>query len=182
MDDRLARKTVPTTMPITQGYYSSNYGYRIDPITGRSTFHTGIDFIASPGTPIVAAAGGVVGAVEFHPEYGNMIDIDHDTGITTRYAHLLKSQVKVGDVVMKGQVIAQVGATGRVTGPHLHFEVRDKGVPLNPNKFLALGKNDPAPKVIANAPKPATPVRTYGPDAPALQRVPLPVGPASSGP
>lgn len=182
MDDRLARKTVPTTMPITQGYYSSNYGYRIDPITGRSTFHTGIDFIASPGTPIVAAAGGVVGAVEFHPEYGNLVDIDHDTGITTRYAHLLKSQVKVGDVVMKGQVIAQVGATGRVTGPHLHFEVRDKGVPLNPNKFLALGKNDPAPKTVAAGLKPAVPARTYGPDAPAPQRIPLPIGAASSGP
>jgi murein DD-endopeptidase MepM/ murein hydrolase activator NlpD len=163
MDDRLARKTVPTTIPITQGYYSSNYGYRIDPITGRSTFHTGIDIIASPGTPIVAAAGGVVGSVEFHPEYGNLIDIDHDTGITTRYAHLLKSQVKVGDVVMKGQVIAQVGATGRVTGPHLHFEVRDRGVPLNPNKFLALGKNDPAPRpagaLAARAPAPVVSAR-----------------------
>ena len=184
MDDRVARKTVPTTMPITQGYYSSNYGYRIDPITGRSTFHTGIDFIASPGTPIVAAAGGVVGSVEFHPEYGNLIDIDHDTGITTRYAHLLKSQVKVGDVVMKGQVIAQVGATGRTTGPHLHFEVRDRGVPLNPNKFLALGKNDPAPATVALGAKasPAAPKRTYGPDAPAPQRIPFPVGAATSGP
>jgi murein DD-endopeptidase MepM/ murein hydrolase activator NlpD len=184
MDDRVARKTVPTTMPITQGYYSSNYGYRIDPITGRSTFHTGIDFIATPGTPIVAAAGGVVGSVEFHPEYGNLVDIDHDTGITTRYAHLLKSQVKVGDVVMKGQVIAQVGATGRTTGPHLHFEVRDRGVPLNPNKFLAMGKNDPAPTTVAAGSKAAAsaPKRTYGPDAPAPQRIVMPVGTAATGP
>jgi murein DD-endopeptidase MepM/ murein hydrolase activator NlpD len=142
MDDRLARKTIPTTMPVEAGYYSSNYGYRLDPITGRSTFHTGVDIIASPGTPVMTAAGGVVSTVAYVPEYGNIVDVDHDNGLTTRYAHLSKSLVRVGDVVMKGQVIARVGATGRTTGPHLHFEVREKGVPLNPNKFLALGKND----------------------------------------
>jgi murein DD-endopeptidase MepM/ murein hydrolase activator NlpD len=142
MDDRLARKTIPTTLPVHLGFYSSNYGYRIDPITGRQTFHTGVDIIASPGTPVMAAAGGVVSAVEFHPEYGNIVDIDHDNGLTSRYAHLLRSNVKVGDVVMKGQVIAQVGNTGRTTGPHLHFEVREKGIPLNPNKFLALDKKE----------------------------------------
>ena len=142
MDDRLARKTIPTTMPVLQGFYSSNYGYRIDPMTGRSSFHTGVDIIAPPGTQVMAAAGGVVSAVDMHTEYGNMVDVDHDNGLTSRYAHLSKSMVKVGDVVMKGQLIALVGATGRVTGPHLHFEVREKGVPLNPNKFLALGKND----------------------------------------
>jgi len=142
MDDRLARKTIPTTMPVEAGYYSSNYGYRLDPITGRSTFHTGVDIIAGPGTPVMAAAGGVVSTVAFVPEYGNIVDVDHDNGLTSRYAHLSKSLVKVGDVVMKGQRIALVGATGRVTGPHLHFEVREKGIPLNPNKFLSLGKND----------------------------------------
>jgi len=142
MDDRLARKTLPTTMPVEGGYYSSNYGYRLDPITGRSTFHTGVDIIASPGTLVMAAAGGVVSTVAFLPEYGNIVDVDHDNGLTTRYAHLTRSLVKVGDVVMKGQKIALVGATGRVTGPHLHFEVRENGIPLNPNKFLSLGKND----------------------------------------
>jgi murein DD-endopeptidase MepM/ murein hydrolase activator NlpD len=142
MDDRLARKTIPTTMPVEAGYYSSNYGYRLDPITGRSTFHTGVDIIASPGTPVMAAAGGVVSTVAVVAEYGNIVDVDHDNGLTTRYAHLSRSLVKVGDVVMKGQKIALVGATGRVTGPHLHFEVREKGIPLNPNKFLSLGKND----------------------------------------
>lgn len=142
MDDRLARKTVPTTMPVAMGYYSSNYGYRIDPITGRNTFHTGVDLIAPPGSPVVAAAGGVVSTVAFVAEYGNIVEVDHDNGLTTRYAHLSKSNVKVGDVVMKGQLIAAVGATGRTTGPHLHFEVREKGIALNPNKFLSLGKND----------------------------------------
>jgi murein DD-endopeptidase MepM/ murein hydrolase activator NlpD len=147
MDDRLARKTVPTTLPVAMGYYSSNYGYRIDPITGRNTFHTGVDLIAPPGSPVVAAAGGVVSTVASVSEYGNIVEVDHDNGLTTRYAHLSRSGVKVGDVVMKGQVIAQVGSTGRVTGPHLHFEVREKGIPLNPNKFLSLGKND----VLLNA-------------------------------
>jgi murein DD-endopeptidase MepM/ murein hydrolase activator NlpD len=134
MDDRLVRKTIPTTMPVPMGYYSSNYGYRVDPFNGKSTFHTGVDLIAPPGTPVVAAAGGVVSTSTFVPEYGNMIDVDHDNGLTSRYAHLSKSLVKAGDVVMKGQTIALVGATGRATGPHLHFEVREKGIPLNPNK------------------------------------------------
>jgi len=142
MDDRLARKSVPTTMPVTAGYYSSNYGYRLDPITGRSTFHTGVDIIAPAGTAIMAAAGGVVSFSGFMAEYGNVVEVDHDNGLTSRYAHLSKSMVKIGDVVLKGQLIAQVGTTGRTTGPHLHFEVREKGIPLNPNKFLSLGKND----------------------------------------
>ncbi|MBC8023119.1 MAG: M23 family metallopeptidase [Burkholderiales bacterium] len=142
MDDRLARKTIPTTMPVEMGYYSSNYGYRLDPISGRSTFHTGVDLIAPPGTAVVAAAGGVVSTVAHVAEYGNIVDVDHDNGLTTRYAHLSRSLVRVGDVVMKGQKIALVGNTGRTTGPHLHFEVRENGIPLNPNKFLSLGKND----------------------------------------
>src|SRR5258708_34908006 len=140
MDDRLARKTIPNTMPVEAGYYSSNYGYRLDPITGRSTFHTGVDIIASPGTTVMAAAGGVVSTVAYVPEYGNLVDVDHDNGLTSRYAHLSKSLVRVGDVVMKGHKIALVSATGRTTGPHLHFEVLEKGIPLNPNKFLSLGK------------------------------------------
>jgi murein DD-endopeptidase MepM/ murein hydrolase activator NlpD len=142
LDDRLTRKTIPTTMPVAMGYYSSNYGYRLDPFNGRQTFHTGVDLIAPPGTAVVAAAGGVVSTVAFSSEYGNMVDVDHDNGLTSRYAHLSKSLVRVGDIVMKGQNIAQVGSTGRATGPHLHFEVREKGIPLNPNKFLSLGKND----------------------------------------
>jgi murein DD-endopeptidase MepM/ murein hydrolase activator NlpD len=149
MDDRLARKSVPTTMPVSAGFYSSNYGYRLDPITGRSTFHTGVDIIAAAGTAVMAAAGGVVTFSGGMAEYGNVVEVGHDNGLTSRYAHLSKSLVKVGDVVMKGQLIAQVGATGRVTGPHLHFEVREKGIPLNPNKFLALGKNDVLMKASA---------------------------------
>jgi murein DD-endopeptidase MepM/ murein hydrolase activator NlpD len=142
MDDRLARKTIPTTMPVTGGYYSSNYGYRIDPINGHSEFHTGVDIVAPVGTQVMAAAGGVVSYSGTMPEYGNVVDVDHDNGLTSRYAHLSKRLVKVGDVVMKGQLIALVGNTGRTTGPHLHFEVREKGIALNPNKFLAIGKRE----------------------------------------
>ena len=142
LDDRLARKTIPTTLPVSMGYYSSNFGYRVDPITGKSTFHTGVDLIANVGTPVMAAAGGVVASSSYNGEYGNMVDVDHDNGLTSRYAHLSRSLVKAGDVVMKGQVIAMVGVTGRTTGPHLHFEVREKGIPLNPNKFLSMGNND----------------------------------------
>jgi murein DD-endopeptidase MepM/ murein hydrolase activator NlpD len=142
MDDRLARKTIPTTMPVSGGYYSSNFGYRVDPINGHSEFHTGVDIVAPVGTRVMAAAGGVVSFSGTMPEYGNMVDIDHDNGLTSRYAHLSKRLVKVGDVVMKGQPIALVGNTGRTTGPHLHFEVREKGIPLNPGKFLALGKSE----------------------------------------
>jgi murein DD-endopeptidase MepM/ murein hydrolase activator NlpD len=149
MDDRLAYRTIPTTMPVPSGYYSSNYGYRLDPITGRSSFHTGIDIIAGTGTSVMAAAGGKVSHSGWMAEYGMVVEVNHDNGLTSRYAHLSKSLVKVGDVVMKGQLIAQVGATGRTTGPHLHFEVREKGIPLNPNKFLQLGKSDMVIKASA---------------------------------
>jgi len=138
---KLQALLVPSSHPV-EGPVGSGFGFRIDPITGRSTFHTGVDLIAPPGTPVLAAAGGVVSTVAYVAEYGNIVDVDHDNGLTSRYAHLSKSVVRVGDVVMKGQKIALVGNTGRTTGPHLHFEVREKGIPLNPNKFLSLGKND----------------------------------------
>ncbi len=140
MAGRLAAKAIPTTLPVVTGYYSSNFGYRIDPFNGRQAFHTGVDFIAAPGSAVVAAAGGVVSAAEEHPEYGKMIDVDHDNGLTTRYAHLSKMMVKIGDVVLKGQRVGDLGQSGRATGPHLHFEVREHSVPLNPNRFLSFAK------------------------------------------
>ena len=140
MAGRLAAKAIPTTLPVETGYHSSNFGYRIDPFNGRQAFHTGVDFIAASGSEILAAAGGVVAAAEIHPEYGKMIDIDHDNGLTTRYAHLSIMVVKIGDVVLKGQRIGALGQSGRATGPHLHFEVREHSVPLNPNRFLSFVK------------------------------------------
>jgi lysostaphin len=98
--------------------------------------HEGVDFIAPVGTPIVAAAGGIVVAAEHHPQYGNMVEIDHGNEFTTRYAHASRTMVKVGDVVQRGTKIAEVGTTGRTTGAHLHFEVRYRGVAQNPTRFL----------------------------------------------
>ena len=108
MAGRLAAKAIPTTLPVVTGYHSSNFGFRIDPFNGRQAFHSGVDFIAAPGSDILAAAGGVVSTSEIHSEYGKMIEVDHDNGLTTRYAHLSKMNVKVGDVVLKGQRIGEL--------------------------------------------------------------------------
>jgi murein DD-endopeptidase MepM/ murein hydrolase activator NlpD len=129
-------KFLPTLAPIVDGWYSSNFGYRIDPFTGQNSLHEGIDFPAEPGTPIVAAASGRVVAAEWHPQYGKMTEIDHGNGLVSRYAHASRILVKVGDLVVRGQQIGTVGSTGRSTGPHLHFEVRLNGVPQNPARFL----------------------------------------------
>ena len=132
------KKLTPTKLPVEGGWYSSNYGWRIDPFTGQRAFHEGIDFMAEEGTPIQAAAAGVVVYSEFHPQYGNMIEIDHGNDLISRYAHASKRFVKIGDVVLRGSKIAEVGKTGRATGAHLHFEVRQRGVARNPAQFLQL--------------------------------------------
>ena len=134
--DRAKKKMLPSFMPIEGGSFTSNFGWRIDPFTGANAYHEGVDFIAETGTPIYATAAGVVVFSDFHPQYGNMIEIDHGNDLITRYAHASKRLVKVGDMVLRGQKIAEVGATGRATGPHLHFEVRQNGAPRNPTSFL----------------------------------------------
>ncbi|TSP10320.1 M23 family metallopeptidase [Cupriavidus campinensis] len=153
IDRQLRERRTPSVMPVAVGYDGSSFGTRIDPFSGRRTRHDGVDFVAPTGTPIVAAAGGVVVAAEWHPEYGNMIDIDHGNGLKTRYAHASKSLVKVGDLVRAGQEVARVGSTGRSTGAHLHFEVHVNGVPRNPIGFLTAAAPNPAP-AIAAAPVP----------------------------
>lgn len=136
LQDRLKKKSLPTLAPVEARWFTSSFGLRIDPFTGKSAFHEGVDFIAEVGTPIMAAAGGVVVYSDYHPEYGNMIDIDHGNDLVSRYAHAAKRLVKPGQVVLRGQKIAEVGNTGRSTGPHLHFEVRHRGLPQNPTRFL----------------------------------------------
>ena len=135
-EDYAKRQLIPTAKPIQAGYYSSNFGWRIDPFTGLNAFHEGLDFMAEEGTPILAAAGGVVVFAAHHPQYGNMVEIDHGNDLVTRYAHASKIVVKVGDVVLRGSKIAEVGNTGRSTGTHLHFEVRLRGAAQNPARFL----------------------------------------------
>ena len=123
-------------MPVRGAYNASSFGRRIDPFNGQWAMHEGIDFIADDGSPIVAAAGGVVIFAGFHPQYGYMIDIDHGNDLVTRYAHTSKIVVREGDLVQRGRKIGEVGTTGRSTGPHLHFEVRFRGAAQNPTKFL----------------------------------------------
>jgi murein DD-endopeptidase MepM/ murein hydrolase activator NlpD len=136
--DSVKKQLLPSVLPIRTGTYTSDFGWRLDPFNGRRAFHDGVDFMAKHGTAILAAAAGVVVASEYHSQYGNMIEIDHGNGLVTRYAHCSKRLARVGDVVMKGVTIGEVGSTGRVTGPHLHFEVIHHGVPQNPARFLRL--------------------------------------------
>ncbi len=134
--DRLDKKMLPSVAPVTTAWYASNFGWRIDPFTGQSAMHEGVDYMVPEGTPIYASAGGVVVYADTHPQYGNMVEIDHGNEVITRYAHASKLLVKVGDVVRRGHEIAKVGSTGRSTGNHLHFEVRYKGSAQNPVRFL----------------------------------------------
>ena len=136
--DSAKKKLLPSILPVEGGWYSSNFGWRIDPFNGMRAFHEGMDFMAEVGTPAYSAAGGMVIFSDFHPQYGNMIEVDHGNGLTTRYAHLSRRNAKVGDVVLSGGNIGQVGGTGRATGAHLHFEVRQNGAPLDPARFLRL--------------------------------------------
>jgi murein DD-endopeptidase MepM/ murein hydrolase activator NlpD len=143
LEKRLASLMIPNSRPVDVPV-GSGFGFRTDPFSGRAALHTGLDFPADIGTPINAAAGGVVRASEFHPQYGNVIELDHGKGLVTRYAHTSKVLVKPGDIVRRGQLIGLVGTSGRSTGPHLHFEVLVDEVPQNPAKFLALEGNPAA--------------------------------------
>lgn len=136
LQQSMKKNTLPSNTPVNVGYNSSSYGWRIDPFSGRSAFHEGLDFTADTGTPIYASADGIVTASEQTPDYGKIVKIDHGSGLETRYAHASLLLVKPGERVVKGQVIAQVGSTGRSTGPHLHFEVRLNGAALDPRKYL----------------------------------------------
>lgn len=136
MQNSLDRKKFPSMAPVKEVEISSNFGWRIDPFTGKNALHEGLDFMAPEGTPILASADGIVVYAGEHPDYGNMVEIDHGNDIHTRYGHASKLLVKVGQVVRRGQEIAEVGSTGRSTGNHLHFEVRYKGVAQNPRRFL----------------------------------------------
>jgi murein DD-endopeptidase MepM/ murein hydrolase activator NlpD len=135
-EQAVKKKLIPTMMPVSAPYNASAFGRRVDPFTGQWAMHEGIDFLAEKGSPIVAAADGVVVFSGFHPQYGYMVDIDHGNDLVTRYAHQSRLLVKEGEVVQRGRKIGEAGSTGRSTGPHLHFEVRYRGVAQNPMKFL----------------------------------------------
>lgn len=122
--------------PITWGWMSSAYGYRTDPFSGKRAWHGGVDFAGKEDSDIIAVASGVVTWSGDRYGYGNLIEINHGGGYTTRYAHCKELFAKVGDIVAKGQVLAAMGSTGRSTGPHVHYEVRKNGKGIDPKKYI----------------------------------------------
>lgn len=127
--------STPSVWPV-RGWLTSGFGYRIDPFTGLRQFHEGLDIANRMGTPIMAPADGVVSRCSNNFGFGLTVEITHGYGILTRYAHLSKSHVGVGQRVKRGERIAAMGSTGRATGPHLHYEVRLNNVPLNPRNYI----------------------------------------------
>jgi murein DD-endopeptidase MepM/ murein hydrolase activator NlpD len=128
--------TQPSLWPIN-GILRSSYGGRLDPFSGEGAFHKGVDLAAPKGTPVHVTADGVVQKAAWEGGYGKLIVIDHGNGVETYYAHLSSFMVVPGLEVRRGEVIALSGGTGHATGPHLHYEVRLGGVPVNPYKYLA---------------------------------------------
>jgi len=126
----------PNAAKMPPGAVSSGFGMRHHPIDGVEKFHTGIDLRGKEGTPILAAADGVVRSAGTRGGYGNAVEIDHGNGVSTLYGHASELGVKPGDHVQKGQEIGEVGMTGKATGPHLHFEVRVEGKPVDPKGAL----------------------------------------------
>lgn len=136
LQQSVLKDMLPNSNPINAAFNSSSYGWRIDPFNGNKAFHEGLDFTANTGTPIRAAADGIVSSAEQGGAYGKLVKIEHGGGLETRYAHASKLLVKAGERVVKGQVVAEVGSTGRSTGPHLHYEIRLNGAALDPRKYL----------------------------------------------
>ena len=136
LQQSVLKEMLPNGAPVAVAFNSSSYGWRIDPFTGGKAFHEGLDFPANMGTPIRAAADGIVSFAEHTPDYGNIVKISHGSGLETRYAHASKLLVHAGDRVVKGQEVAEIGSTGRSTGPHLHYEIRLNGESLDPRKYL----------------------------------------------
>lgn len=136
LSGQLQEEVTPAGRPVKTGWMSSGYGTRTDPFTGRQAFHRGVDFAARPGTEIIAVAGGIVVFADDNDAFGKLVEIDHGNGYVTRYAHNRDMRVSVGDAVRKGDVIATMGATGRATGTHVHFEVLKEGRHTNPHRFI----------------------------------------------
>ncbi|MEM9968335.1 MAG: M23 family metallopeptidase [Pseudomonadota bacterium] len=139
---RIAAEKAPFDTPVKSAFrFTSQFGFRRDPKTGGRRMHAGVDFAARTGTPIYATADGVITHAGWQSGYGRMVKIQHEFGIETRYAHLSRTRVKVGQRVSRGQRIGDMGATGRVTGVHLHYEVRVGGKAVDPMTFIKAGRN-----------------------------------------
>jgi murein DD-endopeptidase MepM/ murein hydrolase activator NlpD len=134
-EQELELKSQPTTRP-TDSYVTSDFGYRMHPVLGGRAHHNGIDFEADIGDPVRSAGNGLIKFAGWKAGFGNVVEIDHQNGYVTLYAHNSAFVVKEGDIVRAGQVVAKAGSTGRSTGPHVHFEVLKEGRPVNPRAFL----------------------------------------------
>lgn len=132
-------KALPYGNPAPGRKVTSKYGNRVDPFLGRLALHAGIDFQADTGTKVLSTGAGKVVTAEFSGGYGNLVEIDHGHGITTRYGHLSRILVSKGDTIDSGTVLGRAGSTGRSTGPHVHYEVRREGAAINPVHFLNAG-------------------------------------------
>lgn len=136
LNRELSRQILPSGRPVAGGYISSRFGERMDPLTGHGAFHAGLDFVGAPGEPVLAVAAGVVSYAGPDGGYGQLVEIAHGNGLVTRYAHNSKVLVSRGMTVRQGQSIAELGSTGRSTGPHVHFEVLQDGRQVDPQRFI----------------------------------------------
>lgn len=136
VDSHVRDASRPEGRPVASGYISSGYGRRTDPFTGRPAAHYGLDFAARAGTDVTAVGSGIVEVAGDRPGYGHMVEINHGNGYITRYGHNSKLLVRAGERVTRGQVIAEVGDSGRATGPHLHFEVWQDGRAVDPVRYV----------------------------------------------
>jgi len=135
-DRHLKEESSPSGLPSEKGWLSSAYGRRIDPFTGASAWHNGVDIAGKHGSEVLTVAGGVVTFSEERYGYGELVEITHDNGYVTRYGHNSELLVEIGEIVKKGQVISLMGTTGRSTGPHVHFEVYKNGRAVDPASYI----------------------------------------------
>ncbi|MGE0384839.1 MAG: peptidoglycan DD-metalloendopeptidase family protein [Gammaproteobacteria bacterium] len=139
-DRRLQDSSRPSGGPVPDTWISSGFGERIDPLTGQREFHRGVDFSGPAGTRVLAVAAGVVTWAGYRPDYGHTVEVNHGNGFLTRYSHNRENLVAVGAKVERGQSIALLGASGRATGPHVHFEVERDGIVVNPVPYIAAAR------------------------------------------
>ncbi len=136
LGQQLSEEIMPTGRPVREGYISSGFGERMDPFDGEQAFHKGVDFAAQSGSDVLAVAPGIVTYSGPREGYGNVVEITHGNGLSTRYGHASRTLVTVGEQVERGQAVALVGSTGRSTGPHVHFEVLKDGRQIDPMTFI----------------------------------------------
>lgn len=136
MNQSLQKQVIPAGRPISSGWLSSYFGMRTDPFTGRQERHKGVDFAGKAGSEVISVASGVITWAGKRYGYGNLVEVNHGNGYSTRYGHNQSVLVKVGDAVKKGDKLALMGSTGRSTGPHVHFEVLHNGKAVDPMKYI----------------------------------------------